>query len=107
MKAVYEDYYVKENVYLRISKYAVPGNLAIRMICADSEWEEPFATLTVNLDVKLPANQAYIDTNNLRTAFDFVMEYKLGELIGFGQSGFCTYPLVEFNLDEVKKYDKG
>ena len=107
MKAHYEDYYCSEDVYLEITEYQKPRNLAIKMICADSEWKEPFATLTVNLGISLPNNQAYIDTNNLRTAFDFILIHNLGELIGFGQSGFCTYPLIEFNLDEVKKYDKG
>lgn len=101
MKAEYKDYYVTEKVTLKIANYANNNNLAIRMICED---EEPFAMLTVNLGEKLPPNQAYVDTNNLRTAFDFIILYNLGKLIGFGQSGFCTYPLIEFDLDEVKKY---
>ena len=105
MKATYDDYYVKENVYLSIGKYSHKNNLAIMMVCADSDWPEPFANLTVNLpDHDLPDDLAFIDTNNLRTAFDFILKYNLGELVGFGQSGFCTYPLIKFNLDEVKKY---
>ena len=105
MTAKYEDFYVSELVNLEIANYQNNGNLAIRMVCAESDWKEPFASLTVNLNVKLPENQAYIDTNNLRCAFDFVLLHNLGEIIGFGQSGFCTYPLIEFNLDEVKKYE--
>ena len=105
MIATYEDYYCKENVTLRIKSYREHSNLAIEMFCADSDWEEPFAMLTTNLpNYDLPNDLAFVDTNNLRTGFDFILKYKLGELIGFGQSGFCTYPLIKFNLDEVKKY---
>ena len=100
MIATYEDYYVKEKVTLALREY-FNKNLAIEMLCLDNE---PFATLTVNLGEKLPSDMAYVDTNNLRTGFDFILKYNLGELVGFGQSGFCTYPLVKFNLQEVKKY---
>lgn len=103
MIATYEDYYVKEKITLRVSEYLSNKNLAIQMLCLD---RLPFASLTVNLDEELPSDMAYVDTNNLRTAFDFIIKYNLGELVGFRQSGFCTYPLVKFNMDEVKKYVK-
>lgn len=105
MKAVYEDFYIKEEVTLEIMQYH-NGNLAIQMWCYDDNFKEPFSMLTTNLGEKLSADKAYVDTNNLRTGFDFILKYNLGELVGFGQSGFCTYPLVKFNLDEVVKYDR-
>ena len=105
MTAIYEDYYCKDEVTLKITKYSSNGNLAIQMISALSLWNEPFAMLTVNIDEKLPSDMAYVDINNVRTAFDFITKYKLGEFKGIKQSGYCCYPLIKFNLDEVKKYE--
>lgn len=103
MKATYEDYYDKDEVTLQVNHYANNGNLQIQLW---SEYE-PFASLTVNLGEKLPADCAYLDTNNLRCAFDFCMIHKLGEFTGaFSQSGYCTYPLWKFDMNEVEKYAK-
>ena len=103
MKLIYQDFYCKEEVKLEIAHYQTTGNLAIKMICVDDG--EPFATLTVNFDEKLPENCGYIDTNNLRQAFDFCLLNKLAEFVyTFRQSGYCSYPLMKFNMDEVEKY---
>ena len=102
MTLTYEDFYCKENVNLAVHSYASNDNLAIMMICAETH--EPFASLTVNLDKKLISNQAFIDASNLRLALCFVINNKLGRLVGLGHSGFCDYPLIEFNMSEVKKY---
>lgn len=78
------------------------GNLAIRMITED---DEVFATMTVNLgeeDDVLPANMAYVDTNNLPEIEDFIVKNGLGESTGETRtSGYCTYPLYKFNLEEL------
>lgn len=106
MILTYQDFYCKEEVKLSIAHYQNNGNLAIQMICVNGEYEnEPFAFLTVNLNEKLPENCAYIDINNLRQAFDFCLLNKLAEFdYSFKQSGYCSYPLMRFNMDEIKKY---
>ena len=48
---------------------------------------------------------AYVDTNNLPEALKLISAYNLGEVVGSGVSGFCTYPLVKFNMNELKKHD--
>lgn len=89
------------DVFLATSTYRADDALYIE-ICTE---EEPFSNLTVCLDdPSLEENESYVDTNNLPEALDFIREYNLGEVIGSRVSGFCIYPLVRFNLDEVKKY---
>lgn len=71
---------------------------------------EPFATMTVNLDDDVcgdkPHNKdlAYVDTNNCSWAEKFIQENNLGKKTGeFGYSGFCIYPLYKFYLDKIEK----
>ena len=78
------------------------GGLAIYLY--DNEGE-PFTLLTVNLGGDPGKDMAYVDTNNFPDALNLISAYNLGEVVGCGHSGFCTYPLVKFNLDEVKKHD--
>lgn len=102
MKLTYECDFYCEEVTLDVRHYTKNGNLAIVMYCIDGE---PFANLTVNLDEKLPENYAYLDVNNIANAFDFCVNNHLAEFQNeFKKSGFCFYPLMKFNMEEVKKY---
>jgi len=80
---------------------------ADKSLCIDI-WnleEGPIARLTVCLNKKgLPENQSYIDDNNCPWALEFIETYGLGKRIGIGFSGYCTYSLVEWNIDELNKY---
>ena len=75
---------------------------------------ESYAVITVNLsgspygDVKYQDDtHAYIDTNNCPWAIDWLVENNLGRPDPrdiYGMSGYCTYPLFEFflnNFDEL------
>lgn len=87
------------NCKLHKEKY-VNGRLAITIECEDGE---PFATLTVNLpdEPETKANQAYVDTNNCPWAMEFIAKNGLGRDTGaVGFSGYCQYPLVEFNVSD-------
>jgi len=101
IKGLFQEYEVKVN---KTQYYN--GNLAITLDCYDDEYNfwEPYGNLTVNLDKKLPPNQAYVDTNNMPNAEAFIAEYNLGEPTGeYGFSGFCCYPLYRFYESEVIK----
>ena len=69
------------------------GNLRIQLWCEDG----PYATLTTNVERKLPEGMAYVDTNNVPEAEEFIRKYNLGvhqgELLF---SGYCCYPLYKF-----------
>ena len=89
-----------------VTKYNNPETLAILLKCAESPWEN-FAVITVNL-VNAPygdekyqdESHAFIDTNNCPWAEEFLQENGIAKPDPrniHGMSGFCTYPLYEFN----------
>ena len=84
----------------------VYGGLAIEVHCQedDSDWWEPYATLTKNVGDFPPTSWAYLDANNLPDLVKFVLDKGWCEKVGEARSGFCIYPLVEFTdefLDEI------
>jgi hypothetical protein len=87
-------------IYVQIEKYSQNGNLAIQLF---SDSGEPFSTLTTNLSVKLPPNQAYVDTNNNGIeVIDWIAQNGFGHTTGANlRSGFCIYHLVEFDLAKL------
>ena len=83
----------------------VKGGLALKMGYLDEEFgcEMPFATLTVNLGMKLGENEAFVDTNNCPWAEEFIEKYGLGEPTGeLGFSGYCVYPAYKFDLSKIE-----
>lgn len=48
--------------------------------------------------------EAYIDTNNCPWAVEFIEKEGLGKRTGrMGRSGYCTYPVVKFDMEKVKE----
>ena len=86
-------------VILKLMNY-LNGNLAIMLQTKGEEGPESFAVITVNFPTELlPPNQAYLDTNNVPGIEQFVKENGLGKpMYQHHVSGFCTYPLYEFDL---------
>lgn len=78
-------------------------NLAVQLFCKSEYGLEPFVTLTKNFGEYIGIKFcAYIDTNNCRFADQLL---KQGIAIDTGltkQSGFCTYPLWQFNEKFLK-----
>ena len=89
-----------------VTKYTNPETLAILLRCAESPCED-FAVITVNLvsspygDVKYQdESHAYINTNNCPWAEEFLQENGIAKPDPrdiYGMSGYCTYPLYEFD----------
>lgn len=81
------------------------GNLAIELV--DLGDNELFTVLTVNLNEVLLPNQAYVDINNNPEAEQFIVENGLGKATGkTSTSGFCTYPLYEFDVNKLNKAEE-
>lgn len=96
-------------ITLSTDTYANNGNLAVQMWCHDDEeFPEPWSMLTVNLTRKCKPNCAFIDINNNGDSIiDWLIANNLGTDTGvFEISGFCIYPMFEFNMDELKKYEE-
>ena len=75
-------------------------------IVAETVDGEPFCDLTVNLpETCIPdEGYAFIDTNNAPFALNLIVENNLGDFTGInGTSGWCRYPLIKLNLDELTK----
>lgn len=84
-------------------RYDYGNNLAIFLLTKENEM---FCVLTVNLEdnqFDFP-NLAYVDTNNCPFAEKFITENKLGKFKNqYGFSGFCRYPLYEFDLSKLNE----
>ena len=92
--------------------YQNNGNTAVQIMCkTDGEdFYEPFAMLTVNLKSMKSPYKACIDTNNLGMNVDLLAHLEsegvYRETDSYIISGYCTYPVVEFDhewLDSLTK----
>ena len=93
------------DVTIEVGKYFYGDNIAVQLFTTDEGFEEPFATITVNLADYgiLGQNKAFIDTNNCPWAEDFLKENGLGEPTGrYGTSGYCRYPLYDIFVNKIK-----
>lgn len=93
----------KYELFTVVNKYQHGGGVYVGLW---DEEEGPFADLTVNLTTNTAkGNMAYLDTDNFPEGEYIVKKYKLGKFTGiYGYSGYCTYPLYELDIDEIKKY---
>ena len=84
--------------------YARDNSLAVILI--DTKVDDIFDCLTVNIaeSILLKDNEAFVDTNNNPWATEFIEDNKLGKFTGrYGHSGYCTYPLYQFDLQKLNK----
>lgn len=93
-------------ISFRLANYADNDNLYVGMITHENpDWPEPWSDLTVNLGRPLPMGTAFIDTNNNPGIIEWLEANNLGKRSGRkAQSGFCTYEVFYFNMDELMKY---
>ena len=93
------------NLSLVADSYNNNGTLAIIVMeVMEDGTEEQFDVITVNLyesDFLEADNLAFIDTNNCSWAEKMLKQHRFAKETGrYGHSGWCTYPLYEFNLDK-------
>lgn len=85
-------------VTLSANKYFTNESLAVLM---HYEEDHSYDIITVNLQKKpLDNNHAYVDVNNMPDIYEWLKDNGIAGdtgLVGF--SGFCIYPLMEFDLD--------
>jgi len=94
------DFSVYRNCYFFVNHYAADNSLMLRIY---NNIDGAIADITVCLDDKfLKDNQAYVDTNNSEFAPKLIKELGIGKPLGKTRnSGFCTYPLYEFDLEKI------
>lgn len=94
------EFRVYENVYLQVGKYLEDNSVAIHVW---NRQDGPIATITVCLcDRSLGEGEAYVDTNNCPWAVDFIEQEGLGKRTSrMRRSGYCTYPVVKFDMQKL------
>ena len=89
-------------VTLGFSKYTNNGTLAVVLTEAGAPWG-PFATISVNLNEPglQDETHAFVDTNNNPWVEEFLLDNGIAKKVEGCDaiSGFCSYPLYEFNPD--------
>ena len=83
--------------------YLHPRTLCVQSYTTEGE---PFATLTVNLVSKHQTfTRAFIDTNNCPWAEQFLVSNDIAHPVGniTATSGYCSYPLYEFDVNKLEK----
>ena len=100
-------------IQLRKSEYMNNGTLALIMVYYDEEYEEweVWSDLTVNIDdseIMASETKAFVDTNNNgNDIIPWLEENGLGHSTGLvGFSGWCTYPLFEFDKEALKEIEE-
>ena len=91
---------------LVLNKYANNQHIALSVWCEDG----PFADITVNLPEtkRYPKNFGFVDTNNFPQAHRLIEQLGIGKPTGtYAQSGWCYYPLYEFDIDKIKEWTEG
>lgn len=97
----------KAETYFDINTYAYYGNLAIDLMDKDPDLGVlmPYGSLTCNIE-PLPPYCAAVDTNNLSGAVVNALEEQgIAKQVGYAQSGYCTYPIMEFNRRALERLD--
>lgn len=91
-------------VSIVVNSYANNGNLAVGLVSQDEDgYNEPFADVTVNI-ADLPPYHAALDTNNMSGIGSFVEKEGLARPTGnYLNSGFCHFPVYEFDKDALQK----
>ena len=90
---------------LTVSKYQKYDNLAL-IAEYDYEGEKESIVLSTNI-IELPPNMVCLDENNLTnyglwdTITEFIRENELADIRGYIPSGYCEYPLYEFDLAKL------
>ena len=98
-------YATYEECHLVVNSYQNNGHIAVAIL---SDEEGPIANLTVNIAgiESMPQTVSCVDTNNFPEALGIIRNLKIGKPLEgkFLRSGWCIYPLVEFDLDKIRKY---
>ena len=92
--------------YFNTNTYANNKNTYVGVTCIEDGFHEPYSDLTVNLNVKLEKNQAFIDINNNESEFiRYLTDNGFITYMGMDKpSGFVVYPLCELNIEKINEY---
>ena len=80
------------------------GQLSVGLLCEEDGFKMPYATITKDMGVETNPAACFIDTNNVPEAESFLVKYDLAYPTGHrAESGFCLYPLYQFDIDKLSE----
>ena len=113
---LYKSSYMEYDCDLKIGYYALDQNcMSLNLVDKN---DEPVTSITTNLGNDIGNGSimqfccGFVDVNNNPNIEQFIKENELGEpYMRFGepvimQSGFCQYPLYQFNQEKLEQLDK-
>lgn len=103
VKTRYADY---PNCILSVRKYANNDHVAISVFSPE---EGQIADITVNISgiENRYTDCSCVDVNNFPEAIRIIKELGIGRYLGYELvSGWCAYPVYEFDLEKIAKYEK-
>lgn len=88
---------------LQVSWYVNTGGIYVGLFSMEEDFPEPYGDLTVNLGY-VPDYCGFLDINNNPGIASFVEENGLARPLDIEvPSGFCCYPLYEFNKEKLRE----
>lgn len=101
----------KYHIVLQKTTYANNGTLYVEMVetTPKGKFKDYYGAITVNLEFSFATeNKQYIDTNNLgNDILKWLEDNGIAKPTGeYGHSGYCTYPLFEFDEKVLAEMEK-
>ena len=99
--------YLETECYLKLSNYRNNQNMAVMLMVAEGTLEGAlYGVATVNLH-PVDDDYAFIDYNNMPLIPGLFEKLGIAKPTGIkAQSGYCNYPLYQFNMNVLREYTK-
>lgn len=97
--------YLETECYLEIAGYANNGNMAIVLRVAEGPLQDAhYGTATINIH-PVDDNYGFLDYNNMPLIPGIFERLGIAKFTGIkAESGYCRYPLYEFNMEKLREY---
>lgn len=97
-------------VLFEIGNYQNNNRLFVGLFCYDKDYEDfaPYGGITTNIAWPVSReNCSFVDTNNMgKNIVSWLEENGFAKRTGvIGESGFCSYPEMEFDLNKIKEFE--
>lgn len=91
-------------ILMQVTSYQNNGQLAILLY--EKETGEYYCDLSVFVKPFENKLNMAVDINNFPYWEEFIQKYNLWTLIDYVHSWFCSYPVYEMDIDELKEWDE-
>ena len=91
-------------ILMQVTSYQNNGQIAILLY--EKETGEYYTDLSVFVEPFENKLKMAVDTNNFPYWEEFIQKYNLWILVDYVHSWFCSYPVYEMDLDELKEWEE-